>query len=175
MRVSFGTERSLSLFGLRAQPMQARGFSYTTLVDPDFADGVQMYQADDLAFSGTPRPANYLQAQEHREPCGGDVGVGNGHRGQARRTSDDCWSSITALDIKRSIWGADVFGTDADLRVIDDEDIPRIEGRARKLRRRAHQKVASALERARDGWETFIFSLSQIKRRGGVVPGPCLY
>ncbi|KAJ2645260.1 hypothetical protein GGF44_000029 [Coemansia sp. RSA 1694] len=143
--------------------MQARGFSYTTLVDPDYADGVQMYQADDLACSGLSRPANqirdhHIQGREHRGD--GDSQVAGGQR----RHASACWSSITALDTKY-----------ADLRVIDDEDIPRIEGRARQLQRRAHRKIATALGRARNGWEAFLLSFAQVKRRSGGVSGPCFY
>ncbi|KAJ2690388.1 hypothetical protein IWW39_000787 [Coemansia spiralis] len=177
--MSLATERALSLFGARAQPKQTREFSYTTLVDPDFADGVQMYQADDLAFSGLSEPDSYAQEQVHRERSSEDRGaIGRNctaDHGCRIRASADCWSSITALDIKRGVWGVDALDADTDLGTIHEEDIPRVEGRARQLRRRARRKIASALERARDGWESFLLSLSQVKRRGGVVPGPCFY
>ncbi|KAJ2811589.1 hypothetical protein H4S07_001970 [Coemansia furcata] len=177
--MTFGTE--LSLFGSRAQPTQVRGFSYTTLVDPDFPDGVQMYQADDLEFPSISTSHNPAQEQEPGRGGGSSDSEGASVRNRTDRqgrninASDDCWSSITALDIKRRIWTTDVIGADADLRAIDSEDIPRIEGKARQLRRRAQRKIARALERARDGWEVFLFSLSQVKRRGGGVPGPCFY
>ncbi|KAJ2490512.1 hypothetical protein IWW37_003072 [Coemansia sp. RSA 2050] len=179
MRMTLGTERALSLFGARAQPRQTREFSYTTLVDPDFADGIQMYHADDLAYSGFSGPGNYAQEHESRERSSGDRSGRGRNRAAAQgchiSTSADCWSSITMLDIKQGVWGVNTLDTDANLGTIRDEDIPRVEGRARQLRRRARRKIASALERARDGWELFLLSLSQVKRRGGVVPGPCFY
>ncbi|KAJ2894999.1 hypothetical protein GGI21_005211, partial [Coemansia aciculifera] len=146
MRRTFGAERSLSLFGARAQPTQVRGFSYTTLVDPDFVDGVHLYQADDLVCPESLRPANPSHSQGHEYSSSSNQTLG-GQRRQISKT----WSSVTTLDGGRH--------------AIADEDIPRIEGRARQLQRKARRKIVTALELARDGWETFWLGISQVKRR----------
>ncbi|KAJ2007448.1 hypothetical protein GGI02_003395 [Coemansia sp. RSA 2322] len=160
--MSFATDRSLSLYSARARPVQqVRGFSYSTLVEPEGVLEIRTYQADDFAFAGAARPSN------HR--CN-SYGSTSGQSKAAVR--DDCWSSITESDFKQGIWGADVFGTDADFTRIDDEDVPRIEGKARRLRRRAHRRLAIALEKARKGWEALWRGFSHTKNRRGVVPTP---
>ncbi|KAJ2746472.1 hypothetical protein GGI20_001315 [Coemansia sp. BCRC 34301] len=172
MRAIFGAERPLALFGSRFQPIQARGFSYTTLVDPDFVDGFQTYQADDQAFSSLSRPVNNGHSQIHGHGSGGGSQALDGQRRRHASAGDDSWSSITAQGSKQ---GVNVFDTYTDFCMVESEDIPRIDGKARQLRHRARRKIASAFERARTGWETLLFGLSQVKCRGGGVPGPCFY
>ncbi|KAI9504574.1 hypothetical protein BX070DRAFT_251407 [Coemansia spiralis] len=119
-----------------------RDFSYSTLVGTEEFTTIQTYFADDIGYTFSVVDQTEREQKQH-----------------PRLVLEPLCDDEDKIDDACS---------DTDVTILSG-DIPRIEGKSRRLRRNARRQLAVAMAKARNGWINFLYRFSWMKRRGKPV------